>query len=57
MEKAIPVLNAGSSSIKFGIVTASKCDAALDIAYHGQVGRIGKTQKIMGNAVLFYGQV
>jgi len=44
MEKAIPVLNVGLCSIKFGVFTASKGDAALDIAYHVQIGRIGKTQ-------------
>lgn len=48
MEKAIPVLNAGPCSIKFGILTAMKGDFALEIAYHGQTERICKTQKIMG---------
>ena len=57
MEKAIPVLNAGPCSIKFGIFTASNSDAALDNAYCGQIGRICKTKKIRGNAILFYGRV
>ena len=47
MDKAILVLNTGSSSIKFGIFTASKGDDALDIAYRGQIERIGQQARFV----------
>jgi acetate kinase len=41
MHKAILVLNAGSSSIKFAIFTLAKEGATLDLVYRGQVQGIG----------------
>ena len=37
MDKAILVLNAGSSSIKFGIFDPDKGGDTLDIAYRGKI--------------------
>lgn len=41
MNKAILVLNAGSSSIKFAIFILAEAEATLDLAYRGQVQGIG----------------
>lgn len=42
MDNAILVLNAGSSSIKFGIFIANKKDARLDLEIRGQIEGIGQ---------------
>ena len=47
MEKAILVLNAGSSSIKFGIFTLVKGGVATDPVYRGQIERIGQQARFI----------
>lgn len=42
MDKAILVLNAGSSSIKFGIFNSTEGVATLDLVYRGQIEGIGQ---------------
>jgi len=47
MDKAILVLNAGSSSIKFGIFIIAKADSALDLAVRGQIAGIGQQARFV----------
>lgn len=47
MEKAILVLNAGSSSIKFSIYSSAKGDTTLDLVYRGHIEGIGQQTRFV----------
>jgi acetate kinase len=47
MDKAILVLNTGSSSIKFAIFITAKADTRLDLAVRGQIAGIGQQAQFL----------